>query len=255
MGAASPFRGQKGTETSLNSLPSPQPAGSLRSIKLTRVLVHIYALVDPRDGAVRYVGKTTQVLLMRLRQHVRTARAHGTGRGCAVWIREVLDWGLRPTIELLESVPANGWREAEKQWGARFEALTNVASRLGYGATRTYVAQWTPELETRLGVEPDQHIATDMGISDSAVAYRRLVLGVPAAPSTWRWTPEFEARLGVDTDQSIASAMGISSDSVAYRRRVLGIPANPAHGGTHAKGYHHNRKSGPPPGHKLHCPA
>lgn len=43
-------------------------------MNVTAVMVNIYALIDPRTGEIRYVGKTVKRLRTRLREHHRSAQ-------------------------------------------------------------------------------------------------------------------------------------------------------------------------------------
>lgn len=77
----------------------------------------IYALLDPRDETVRYVGVTKNELPMRLCGHM----AQPTNRGMKSWIAELFSAGLRPKIRLLIGV-RYGWEDAERGWIAWFRA-------------------------------------------------------------------------------------------------------------------------------------
>lgn len=94
----------------------------------------VYGLVDPRDGAIRYVGVTkAKYLSKRLGGHCREARlqhlsGHHTRK--AVWLREVFADGRRPTIVLLQTcfTEDEGYL-VERDWIARFRAqLVNESS-------------------------------------------------------------------------------------------------------------------------------
>jgi hypothetical protein len=81
----------------------------------------IYGLVDPRSGALRYVGRSLSGL-RRPRQHwqprhVRAVRSH-----TANWVRELVALGLRPDVELLEIEP-DDVVEAEQFYIAYFRSL------------------------------------------------------------------------------------------------------------------------------------
>lgn len=88
----------------------------------------IYALVDPRSGAVRYVGKTQQGCAVRLGQHMRVAASGAEGHRNH-WIRELARAGYAPTIRVLAVVLGDDWAAAEREWIAHFKAcgasLTN----------------------------------------------------------------------------------------------------------------------------------
>lgn len=94
----------------------------------------VYGLVDPRDGAIRYVGVTkAKYLSKRLGAHCREARlnylsGHRTRK--AEWIREVLAENRRPTAILLQTcfTEDEGYL-VERDWIARFRPqLVNESS-------------------------------------------------------------------------------------------------------------------------------
>ena len=70
----------------------------------------IYALIDPRDGAVRYVGKANDAY-KRLKGHLREARRRKTP--VYAWIRKLQGLELSPRIEILRVCDASNWKEAE----------------------------------------------------------------------------------------------------------------------------------------------
>jgi hypothetical protein len=75
----------------------------------------IYGLLDPRDLALRYVGKTHLRKELRLARHV-AATIEGRSTPVCQWIRELDAAGLRPHIFLLRRVPPEeDWRRAERQ--------------------------------------------------------------------------------------------------------------------------------------------
>lgn len=211
--------------------------------------VHIYGLKDPRDGTIRYVGKTATPLAVRLRSHIDVARRHPENpRVVLGWIRELLAWNLKPVMVLLEDVPFERWRQAEREWGERLNAKTRLANRLthlGNGPVTSYVARWTPELEARLGVDTDEQIAVDMGITRKAVSYRRGVLGIVAPREHWqRGKPPPRGghnrialpdalieKLGIAPDYVLAAQAGISKAVVSKARRTLGIASYAAQTG------------------------
>lgn len=70
----------------------------------------VYALVDPRDGKIRYIGKTTQPILNRLAGHL----AQPTNPAMRVWINSLSLQGFTPLIETV-STPAATALDAEEQ--------------------------------------------------------------------------------------------------------------------------------------------
>jgi hypothetical protein len=82
---------------------------------------HIYVLLDPRCGRVRYVG-VTQNTKRRLRVHISTSKRGLKLANRGRWILGLLTRGLSPVMCVLESV-ANDWAAAEKSWIAHFERV------------------------------------------------------------------------------------------------------------------------------------
>lgn len=82
----------------------------------------IYLLKDPRDGAVRYVGRTRSPK-SRLSQHV----SKPGNKGLREWIGGLVDAGLAPIMDVVDTVTGsrNEAAEMEKFWYAR-------CSRLGF---------------------------------------------------------------------------------------------------------------------------
>lgn len=109
--------------------------------------VYIYALLDPRDNKIRYIGKTIQVLSTRLSNHISTAK-----RGKCVdhkinWIRHLVSLDLVPSIILLNTCSGDEWEEYERAWIA-------IGKTLGWALTNTTaggggVREYSPTQETR----------------------------------------------------------------------------------------------------------
>lgn len=78
-------------------------------------IVTIYGLIDPRDGLIRYVGKTVKKPKERLKEHFREAnRGRNTLR--LNWIRKLFSLSLAPFIVVLDEVPENIWEKFEIVW-------------------------------------------------------------------------------------------------------------------------------------------
>lgn len=90
----------------------------------------VYALVDPRNDEIRYIGKTFRTAHRRLRRHVSDCYL----RGCTHrenWIRALLSDGLEPSIRVLrECSSPEELAAAECHYIAEFRAsgarLTNA---------------------------------------------------------------------------------------------------------------------------------
>jgi hypothetical protein len=188
----------------------------------------IYYLEDPRNGALKYVGKTIQPLQQRLQQHVYPARVGKHNHPKAKWIRSVLADGHLPSIRLLEVVPYDQWRRAEREWATKFRIsgadLTNDAP-VGGGGERSHSGRMTQDAVAMLGNLPDSQVAMLVGLSTTAVRYHRKVRGIPrtghsrqANPSRLKPT-SFIDLLGKLPDDEIAALAGVTRKTVAYHRK------------------------------------
>jgi hypothetical protein len=62
----------------------------------------VYALLDPSDHLVRYVGMTVESADRRRKRHIYTSKRRETH--CARWVRSLTKAGLEPEILVLEEV-------------------------------------------------------------------------------------------------------------------------------------------------------
>lgn len=80
---------------------------------------YIYGLVDPRDGHVKYVGKTISPRA-RLKEHLNLTC--GTEEKNA-WLKNLMDEGNRPAMKILAIVYGKEWLEQEAYW---IKAMSSV---------------------------------------------------------------------------------------------------------------------------------
>lgn len=71
----------------------------------------VYALIDPRDHKIRYVGKTEKPMLSRLASHLATP----TNPAMRVWITTLSLKGLTPRIVAVATVPVDRLAAEEKR--------------------------------------------------------------------------------------------------------------------------------------------
>jgi hypothetical protein len=195
--------------------------------------LHIYGLVDPRDGQVFYVGKTSRTLHRRLIQHIAQRwRPSATARAIArLWVE-----GYRPQIiELarLENPTFEEWKAAEQSW-IDFYSLTAELTNTGAGgqggnsSSKALAYAWTPEMDGLLGTQSDGDLAKQFGFSRKTVGNRRELLGVPKYVAPLKSLPEDAiALLGAEPDYAIAERFGLSIPIVRRDRERLGIPPHP----------------------------
>lgn len=103
----------------------------------------IYALVDPRDSRIRYIGKADNPH-KRLLAHIGEAKKVPKMlnnpltiiRPRYTWIHSLLLEGLQPIVVGIEKCPAENWREVENRWIFKLKEagadLTNVKTIAGH---------------------------------------------------------------------------------------------------------------------------
>ena len=81
---------------------------------------HIYALVDPHTGQVRYVGQTTRSLRARLYEHLEECHLQKRLTAKDIWIYKLYRENKAPKIVPLESVDSGERDMAERRWIAHY---------------------------------------------------------------------------------------------------------------------------------------
>lgn len=168
----------------------PLPAG----------LTAIYALHDPRDGRVRYVGMSAHPA-RRLFEHLKpsrlTAKTHKND-----WIKSLRRIGLTPTLSLLEVVKTSCWQDAECRWIAAFGPSLTNGSQGGRGGGIT------PEVRAKISVQ-------NLGRVRSAETRRN----IGAASRGRKHNPETLAKMGAAARGRIFSAEHRARLAESARRR------------------------------------
>lgn len=77
------------------------------------MIVCIYGLLDPRDGQIKYVGKTKD-LAQRMKDHLKDAKRSNTPKNA--WLLKLGRLDLCPEMIVLEEVSKAMWPEAERRW-------------------------------------------------------------------------------------------------------------------------------------------
>lgn len=81
-------------------------------------IVYIYGLIDPRNELtienVRYVGKTKNVVNRRISKHIEDSRKRPNHSLKELWIKNLLNEGIRPTYIVLKESNEIDWIEDEK---------------------------------------------------------------------------------------------------------------------------------------------
>lgn len=152
----------------------------------------IYALIDPRDNAIRYVGKSEDVSY-RYYQHL---HGIGGGRQEREWIRELKILKLSPTLRILETIDRvpdahKLVLERECYW---IDNLTSTGCLLinVFGVTRAYprIEHRTPKINNTSStyIPPDSWSKSVMKptwlrpskVSTNIHEFRKLIENMPA---------------------------------------------------------------------------
>lgn len=140
---------------------------------------YIYALIDPRDNTVRYIGMTKDVYF-RLRQHVKDGSRLDNKR---VWINKLEQLGLSPELEILETIEVEPDKSEdieviaqrrEKFWIQEFlksgAALLNVSNVPCTTPLRSTTAKPTLFEEARINAQlPIKQLAKEARVSESLI--------------------------------------------------------------------------------------
>lgn len=145
-------------------------------------LTRIYVLKDPRDGAVRYVGKTVAQVRIRLSNHITAAIRDGKDTYVCRWIRKLHADGVQPTVEMIDTA-GDDWAKREAYWidwyWTRGAKLTNVT----LGGEGTLGFRHTAEMRALIGV------------AASASAQSRSAAGLKRAPLS----AEYRAKIALNS--------------------------------------------------------
>lgn len=94
-------------------------------------MTEIYALSDPRSGAIRYIGKAKDSR-KRFAGHMREARLKGRNFPVYSWIASLLNAGVEPELKTLCIIEDSMWQETERKaitvYRAHGHQLKNLAS-------------------------------------------------------------------------------------------------------------------------------
>ena len=94
------------------------------------MVIYIYALRDPRDGRVRYVGKTNNPKSREKNHFAKSSLDHGMAK--TKWILELRSHALRPVFTVLEECNEETWRERERFWIGYYGGIRQLLNaRLG----------------------------------------------------------------------------------------------------------------------------
>lgn len=98
-------------------------------------IAYIYALLDPRDNEVRYIGKTVNAKY-RLSQHIQESKNLKISNHRLNWIRSLLTNDIKPIIKFLKICPLSEFVKYETEYIQLYKnnKLTN-SDETGHGST------------------------------------------------------------------------------------------------------------------------
>ncbi|MGL5922893.1 hypothetical protein [Chroococcidiopsis sp.] len=223
-------------------------------------VTRIYTLVDPTDGLVFYVGRTTLQLSQRLCSHIRDGQKRRTAKGLKIF--EILAKGLKPEIVLIathENISATDGRTIEGAWIDFYSIshkLTNTGSTCGGHSNNAKIA-WTDEVVDLLGKLPDEILAKQLGCDRKTVEFQRRKRSIkpcgyinkPIPPNMGGWNkiklPEKVIELlGKEPDWLLGKKFGYCKTVIARARKELGVAsyaASTGNDGQFKKGEPHRR--------------
>ncbi len=109
----------------------------------------VYGLLDPRDGALCYVGVTRRTLAARMLSHHSYDKSKSEPRN--LFVRDMLSLGLRVEGIELERVPAGEWAEAEEFWIGYHRMLGCQLLNVGPGGKRTGPPRLSDSAKAKIG--------------------------------------------------------------------------------------------------------
>jgi len=112
-----------------------------------KTITQIYALKDPRNQEIRYIGKTIQPLKTRLCGHIAESVKSKHHKAC--WIQSLTKIGLKPEIELIEKCYTENWKEREKYWINHFRNLNRKLTNVSDGGDDNSAIWNNPEYRQR----------------------------------------------------------------------------------------------------------
>lgn len=108
----------------------------------------VYILCDPRDGSIRYVGKTETSVELRLRRHLDKANDPSAQWHTVQWIRSLLSAGIRPEIVPVREVDTEYLDETEIFVIDEYRRLGCDLTNTAKGGTGGDTGNWTFNPET-----------------------------------------------------------------------------------------------------------
>jgi hypothetical protein len=141
---------------------------------------YIYALIDPRDGAIRYVGKSDHPHV-RFFQHMNDS---GGSRRKGEWIESLKSLSLKPEVKILAEVDSEDCFQEEKSWIKRMidNGCDLVNGNMGRGGTGTAKMETNSQIDSITAI-PVRMTPTLIARLDE----QKIALGLSTRADVIRW--------------------------------------------------------------------
>ena len=127
----------------------------------------IYGLIDPRNGQLRYVGKTSGQLSIRLAHHVHRSLHQRTNYHKANWIRGLVSEGYRPQIIALVETDHDTFVQAETFYIRYFREMGCPLTNLTDGGEGCEGFKHSEEAKLRMSILKKGKTSPRKGLSNS----------------------------------------------------------------------------------------
>lgn len=106
----------------------------------------IYALIDPRDGSIRYIGRTSHDPSVRVAGHIRNSKHLNMPVNC--WIRKLKALDLKPEWKTMKVVRGNGYA-TEQSLIKEYRKITHLLN-LSDGGPGPTGFKWSEDSKEKL---------------------------------------------------------------------------------------------------------
>lgn len=139
---------------------------------------HVYALRDPRDAAVRYVGCTRIGVQQRVHRHVSEALSHQRTKRVTPkdrWVLDLLAAGLRPDFEIVERAMSERRARARERYrlGEQIAAGADMLNKQLVEAIKDRLRRAAQPRPARLPRAPRRHDSSAAGRAVKEIRDRR----------------------------------------------------------------------------------
>lgn len=186
----------------------------------------IYCLLDPRDGATRYVGKANDPDV-RYKNHLNKAKDKETDK--KKWVNELKQLGMKPILNVIASVPKNNWRfwefiyvQAYKKIGC--DLLNHTVG--GEGATFANKTSYKKGHNAKVVVQLNKcgiHVNTFSSVQDAVNIFGKSLDSVlhgktkTAYGFLWLYKDVYDKMDKIELDEFITNALTKDTANNGYR--------------------------------------